>query len=272
MPLDMKNELKKVRDYYENDPLQQRFSALITGETGSGKSYLLRTARRPVHVDSFDPGGTKCYRDLIKSGDIIADTRWENEDPYEPHVFADWMEETKYRMNNRYFDKFGTYALDSASSWGDAAMNYQLRGAKRAGQAPMFRRDYTPQKVFMVNFTKKLMTLTCDFLLMGHLKTIEEVIGHDKEGEPKVRIKYRFLTTGQAVVSIPMQFDELYVLIGEETSDGIKRHLLIEAQGTYLARSRLKANGKLNAKEEPDIRKLLKKIGVPWEDKPKLVI
>ena len=76
MPYDYKKELKQVKDYYNGDPLQKRFSALVTGETNAGKTFLLRTARKPVHIDSFDPGGTKCLRDLIKSGDIIADTQW----------------------------------------------------------------------------------------------------------------------------------------------------------------------------------------------------
>jgi len=47
--------------------------------------------------------------------------------------------------------------------------------------------------------------------------------------------------------------------------------MLIDAQGTYIARSRLKSDGKLKDIEEPDIKKLLKKIGKSTEDKPKLV-
>jgi len=84
MAYDAAAELKRVRDYYQGDPLQKRFSALITGETNAGKTYILRTARRPIHIDSFDPGGTKCLSDLIASGDVIADTTWENDDPFDP--------------------------------------------------------------------------------------------------------------------------------------------------------------------------------------------
>ena len=76
MAYDAKAELARVKKYYDQDPLQKRFSAIISGDSGSGKTYLLRTARFPVHIDSFDPGGTKCLEPWIKKGDIIADTQW----------------------------------------------------------------------------------------------------------------------------------------------------------------------------------------------------
>jgi len=270
MPYDAKTELERVRNYYKSDSLQKRFSALVTGESGSGKTFLLSTARFPIHIDSFDPGGTKCLRKWIESGDIIADTQWEREDPYDPKVFGEWMKAVDIRMKTGYFDMFGTYALDSASSWGDAVMNYQLGKADHAGGAPKWNRDYTPQKTFMINYVKKLMNLSCDFIFLGHLKMLEEVVGQTKEGSDLKKVSYRFFTTGQAMVTIPMQFDELYVLKGEETSSGIRRELLIDSQGKYIARSRLKADGKLNDKEEPNIKKLLKKLNLSFEDKPKL--
>jgi len=49
-----------------------------------------------------------------------------------------------------------------------------------------------------------------------------------------------------------------------------KREMLIDSLGQYIARSRLKSDGKLDAIEEPDIKKLLKKIKLNWEDKPRL--
>jgi len=266
-----KNELVNLRKHYEGDPLQKRFSVLITGRTGSGKTYLLRTARRPIHIDSFDPGGTKCLRDLIASGDVVADTRWESEDPFAPTAFDKWKGSTERRLAMGYFDHFGTYCLDSATTWGDAAMNDQLKSRSEAGNVPNWGKDYVPQKVAMVNYIKKLMHLKCDFFLTGHLREIEEVLSVDpKTNIAHKRTEYRFFTTGQAVVTIPLLFDELYVLIARETSGGLDRRLLVEAQGKYIARSRLKGKGILNAEEPADIKALLKKIGLPSEDKPKL--
>lgn len=273
MPYDAQSELKKVREFYAGDPLQKRFSALVTGETNAGKTFLLRTARKPIHIDSFDPGGTKCLRDLIDAGDVIADTQWESDDPYEPKSFAAWMKATDLRLQLGYFQQFGTYCIDSATTFGEAVMNYQLNMASRAGETPQHRRDYMPQKTFMTNYIKKLMRIPCDFILTGHLREIKKLIRIDTStGIATEEIKYRFYTTGQAVVTIPLLFDEIYVITGKEGRDGPKREMLIDSLGTYVARSRLKAKGLLSAVEEPDIKGLLKKIGLDWADKPKLEI
>ncbi len=274
MAYDAQEELKRVRDYYNQDPLQKRFSALITGETNAGKTYLLRTARKPIHVDSFDPGGTKSLRDLISSGDVIADTRWENEDPYEPKAFAEWMKAVDLRLQLKYFHQFGTYCIDSATTFGDAVMGYQLGNKSRAGETPQRNFDYMPQKTYMTNYLKKLMTLPCDFILTGHLREIRKVLHVDpKTGVVREDVKYRFYTTGQAVVTIPLLFDEIYVIVGKgEDSKGPIRSMLIDSLGTYIARSRLKLKGLLDAEEPPDIKALLKKAGFSTEDKAKLVV
>jgi len=275
MPYDYKKELKQVKDYYNGDPLQKRFSALVTGETNAGKTFLLRTARKPVHIDSFDPGGTKCLRDLIKSGDIIADTQWEADDPFSPDRFAKWMKAVDTRIQIGYFDHIGTYCLDSATTWGEAVQAYDMGGRGKAGEVPNHRRDYNPAKVYMTNYIKKLMRISCDFILTGHLREMRNLIRIDtKTGIKFEEVKYRFYTIGQAVITIPLNFDEIYVLKGRDDRGGgnPKRELLLDSLGTYVARSRLKANGLLDAIEEPDIKKLLEKIGLDWKDKPKLEI
>jgi hypothetical protein len=267
------NELQRVKEYYAGDPLQKRFSALICGESGSGKTYLLRSCRRPIHVDSFDPGGTKCLRKWIDSGDVVADTQWEGDDPFDPTRFDKWMKAIELRFQIGYFDHFGTYCLDSATTWAASAMYSQLKSANRAGEVPNWGKDYVPQKNAMINYITKLMRLPCDFILTGHLQKHERVLSVDnKTGVVNSIIEYRFMTTGQAVVTIPLLFDELYVLKTNETSSGLERRLLTEAQGEYVARSRLKADGKLEVEEPADIKGLLKKIGLSWEDKPKLEV
>ena len=272
MPYSYQNELEKVQKYYQEDPLQKRYSALVTGETNAGKTFLLRTARKPIHIDSFDPGGTKCLSDLIKKGDIIADTQWEADDPFNPDKFAKWMRAIDIRFQINYFEHFGTYCIDSATTFGDAVMNYQLASKGREGEAPQHRHDYMPQKTYMTNYIKKLMGIPCDFILTGHLREIRKLISIDrKTGVAHEDIKYRFYTVGQAVITIPLLFDEVYVLIGKDSHGREpRRELLIDSLGTYVARSRLKANGKLDAIEEPNIKNILRKVGLDWQDKPRL--
>jgi len=52
--LDLRKEMAAVTDSYNTDAKQTRFSFLIPGDVGSGKSALLRTCRFPVLVHSFD--------------------------------------------------------------------------------------------------------------------------------------------------------------------------------------------------------------------------
>lgn len=275
MAYDPKKELERVRNYYAADPLQKRFSAIVCGNIGVGKTFLLSTARKPVFIDSFDPGGSKSLEPWIKKGDIVVDTSFENEDPYSPTAYRNWEKSTELRLQTKFYDQFGTYCLDSLSTFGDAVMNYVMstaKGGSRAGEAPMHRRDYNPQKVLIVNRIKRMMSLPCDFFLTSHLKESQDTIGYDKEGLPIITEKYRMSITGNAILTIPLQFDEIYVLLGSSGAPGskVKRELLLDSQGKYIARSRLKSQGKLDSIEEPDIRKLLKKMGLDWEDRPSL--
>lgn len=290
MAYDAAAELKRVKDYYKGDSLQKRFSALVTGETNTGKTYLLRTARLPVHIDSFDPGGSKGLRadrrwaqndpnrlsslyDEVDNpnGQIIVDTRYENDDPFDPKAYADWKKATDVRFSIGYFNQFGTYCLDSATTFGIAVMNYGLGAKNRAGEAPQMRSDYQPQKTEMTNYFRKLMNLPCDFILTGHLREMRKVLSVDtKTGVVREEIKFRFYTTGQAVVTIPLLFDEIYVITGKNDREGVRREMLIDSLGEYIARSRLKAKGFLNAIEPPDIKALLKKSGFDAQDKPRL--
>jgi hypothetical protein len=270
MSYDAAKELARVKTYYEKDVLQKRFSALICGSVGAGKTYLLRTARFPVHIDSFDPGGSKCLKPWIDKGWIVVDTSFEHEDPFNPSVWAKWTKITEIRLQIGYYNIFGTYAIDSSTKFQDAAMNFIMLGAKggsRAGESPQMRHDYTPTKVLMQNYFTKFMNLPCDFILTGHFKESEELLSVDKStGVERKKTEFRYMTIGQAAVTIPLMFDEIYVLKVE----GRERLLLLDEQGQYIARSRLKSNGKLNNEEPANIKELLKKIGLEWEDKARL--
>jgi hypothetical protein len=259
--LDINAEINKIREYYEQDSRQNSFNALVLGESGSGKTFLARTARRPVHIDSFDPGGTKCLKDLIDSGDIVADTRWESEDPLKPSEFKKWKKDFEYRRSNGYFEHFGTYILDSATTWSDAIMNYLLAKDGIAGEAPRFTKDYTPQKIMLRNYIFQMCALPCDFILTGHLKLVED---------PDKGTIFRFMTTGQGMVTIPLLFDEIYVMSTKEKSSGTEYTLLTQSTKLHMARSRMSKNGLLLPVEKPDIKALLKKAGLSCEDKPKL--
>jgi len=258
-------EARRVRESYNNDVKQKSFNALILGETGSGKTFLLRTARKPVHIDSFDPGGTKCLqkensRELLDG--IYADTRFESEDRLHPSMYQLWKGEFQRRYNMGYFSKLGTYVIDSSTSWAEVIMNRILEKAGIAGSAPRFTKDYTPQKLEIYNMLALCLDLPCDFILTAHLEQYEDKLENT--------LRYRYMVTGKGAVIIPTKFDEIYAMVPKETSEGVTYRLLTKNTGTYTARSRLAKGGKLELYEKPDIKVILRKAGMDASDKPLL--
>jgi hypothetical protein len=260
MPINVKAEAEKLRTMYLEDPRQSSFNALLLGETGTGKSYILRTARMPALVDSFDQGGTKCLRPEIESGKVLADTRYEAEDPKKPFAFTLWNDVFKQRLRDDFFSNLGTYMLDSSTSWSEAIMNSILKKAGIAGEPPRWAHDYDPQKIIIRNHLNVLLNLPCDFILTGHLEA-------DKD-EATGKIRMRYMIVGKGTVLFPLKFDEIYVMDPKETSKGTEYRLLTQTTGHHLAASRLGRGGIFDMYEKPNIKALLKKAGLPHQDKP----
>ena len=259
--LAIKKSVLDLQTMYTEDARQHSFNALICGETGAGKTYLARTARFPVHIDSFDPGGTQGLRKEIAAKDIIVDSRYENEDPLAPNAYRLWKANFLQRVRDGYFNHFGTYVLDSSSMWSVTIMNWILAADKRPGTGPKWEKDFGPQKVEIKNMIAIMTSLPCDFLLMGHLKA-------DKD-EVTGKTTYRFMSVGDSSVTIPMAFSEIYVALAESKGAVVERKLLTQKDSFYLARTRVGA-GKFERWEEPNIKAMLKKAGFPCEDKPNI--
>lgn len=250
---------ERLREYHE-DPRSKSFTGLITGKSGSGKSFLMRTMPRPIHVDFFDPGGTVNLVDLIDRGEIVPDTRWDNEDEDHPHVYSAWKDEMEMRLANNYFDMFATYVIDSSTTWADCIMNWVLKRAGIPGQAPRWAHDYVPQKVEIHKWVKKLMGLPCNFIMTGHLEA--------EKDEVSGRIHYSYMTTGKGSVTIPLLFDEVWVMDPQEKSGDVEYRILTKSTKAYTCRSRLAKDGLLEMYEPANMRNILKKAKFTYEDKP----
>ncbi len=271
--LDARIEAERLRTRYASDPRQQSFRVLVTGESGTGKTHLFRTARRPVHVDSFDPGGTLVLRDLIERGHIVADTIYETEDRTDPTMFREWARNFEHRSKNKYFESFGTYCLDSSTMWAEAIMNWVLKEAQITGKAPRWAHDYVPQKVEIQNWMRRILTLPCDVVVTGHLESIYEAVilhrGTKEEETVQVLTGYKYMTTGKGAIIIPLLFDEQWTTFAEEKGMGTEYRMITAKWKLYRARTRI-GRGVFETFEKPDIKVLLKKAGWPTNDKEKL--
>ena len=259
--LDINTEVEKLRSMYTSDPRSKTFNAVVYGGLGTGKTSLIRTARKPVLVHSFDPGGTKVLRDEIADGSILADTRFENEDPRNPTAFKLFDDEYHRLRSGKFFDHLGTYVIDSVTTWGQCAMNAVLKKAGRAGGTPQ-QNDWMPQMMMMENAMRDFVSLPCDCILIGH----DDVTKDEASG----RMFVGLMITGKLSRRVPLLFDEIYCALTKETSKGIEYQLLTRATGMYQARSRLGKGGELETYEKPDIKHILAKVGMDTDDKPNL--
>jgi hypothetical protein len=280
MVLDARIEAQHLKEVYHADPRQQSFNLLLLGEKGSGKTSLLRTARWPVHIDSFDPGGTIPLRDLIDSGDVVADTQYEYEDPYKPTAYKQWLFQLDKRIQGGYFNTFGTYCLDSATSWGDAILYWVQStigkkadgsGESFAGQTPKWNRDYKPQRTEVENCLRKLLSLPCDVIVTGHFTGEYETTTNafTREVEEKL-LRYVFHGVGATKTKVPTFFSELWITQAQEGPKGNTYRLLTQHDGYYRASTRLGRGGTFLKFETPNIKALLKKAGWPHGDKPRI--
>jgi len=262
MPLDARKEAEELRKLYESDTKQSTARVLLTGESGTGKTYGCRYAPWPLHIDSFDPGGTLSLRDQIIKGNIIADTAYENEDPFNPSAWAKWTRAFDQRLVGGYFNSIATYVIDSATTWSDACMNYMQSLHGGAGKVPQWEKDYHPQKTAIRNYLRKCMNLPCHFIMTAHLQPQK-----DNEGNVIAR---RVMFSGQGAITIPLLFDEIWVTEIVNKSDGPKYMIRTRSNGMYSARSRLSSDGLLNEQEEYNFKRILKKVKINSEDKPNL--
>uniref|UniRef100_A0A6M3K2H4 Putative ATPase domain containing protein n=1 Tax=viral metagenome TaxID=1070528 RepID=A0A6M3K2H4_9ZZZZ len=270
--LEIEAEAKKLQKMYQDDPRSKSFNAIIYGGFGTGKSSLLRTCRRPILVDSFDPGGSKVldgYMDIkgwpeeYKLDDeIYKDTRFEVEDPSRPTAAKLWDEEYHRRKRMGFFDQIGTYAVDSMTTLAQDIMYSIMQKAGRAGGTP-FQQDWLPQMTVIENFMRDMVSLPCDCILIGHDDA-------DKD-EATGRMFIGLMITGKLKRRVPLLFDEIYSAQTNETSSGIEYKLLTRSTGLYQARTRLGKGGELDTYEKPDIKNILRKVGLPTEDKPRLI-
>jgi len=257
-------------------PQRGNFNALISGKYGSGKTYLIGTAPKPIFIDCFDPGGMITLERGIEAGDIYADTRWEDEDPMDPSVYLEWAKEFNRRGKSGFFNEIATYAIDSLTTWQKAILNHVMHKAGMAGEEPSWGsphdQTWGPQKRHIRNNIRKILKLPCNVIMTAHLMPKYKEVGTGKNKQ-RILVGHDINTTGALRDELPSQFAEVYVMQTKKVQpsdscpSGIAYNILTQSTGLYDARSRLAANGNILAAEAPDLKGILRKAGYPTEDR-----
>ena len=253
-PLDVKKTMTELMEMYKSSPKSQKTNFLLYGGMGTGKTTMaVETSRQPVLVHSFDPGGiVSISPELIESGKVLVDTRFENESPKNPTAFQEWDTEFFRLLNGDFFPNIGTYVIDSGTTWSSAAMNEVLKKAGRKAGVPQ-QNDYLPQMTLLENALKVICSLPCDVVFICHEKVDKDEVTGKIHAAP--------LLTGKLTTRVPLLFDEIYHATAKETSKGTEFTVQTQPCTTYRARTRIGRRGLLDKFEKPDIKYLLKKCG-----------
>lgn len=262
--LQLTKRWQDIQQLYKDMRSFQSFSALVRGEEGVGKTTLITTGRRPILIYSFDPKGTVVIESVpelrkgLEEGWIAIRPYWG--DSYkDPVMYERWEKDWNEDKQSGLLENVGTVAIDSGTVFLDLLSNYI---AKRFGRPnrQLAIQDYALIYAIIKKVIYETSAQNCDFIFTVHLEMEKD----DITGEIISSIKtYKGLKT-----EIPLLFTEKYTMRKKQTPQGVKYVLLTNDQGRFKASTQIGAGGKFDIEEEPNIKNLLKKAGLPYEDKP----
>jgi len=263
----VKQQAEAIRNQYNEYSSYNTFSALVMGIYGVGKTSLITTMPRPILIESFDPKGTvvveRLYPEEIKNGNILIRRYWD-EDFRKPTEYLRWEDQWEADLESGFLDQLGTYAIDSLTTLLDALANYfSIKLQRDRTKQKLAMNDYLVIYDLMKNIIKRSSSRNCNFITTGHL--VEE------QDETTSKVEARLKTFKGLKTDIPLLFTEKYVLQKRMQSGIPKYELLATSAGRYEASTQLGAGGKINPIEEPNLKAIMKKVGMDNSDKPSLI-
>jgi hypothetical protein len=258
-------QAQDIRKMYLDQKRADTMSILVMGLFGTGKTRLCASGRLPLLIDSFDPKGTivleQVYKEEIASGMILIRTFW-NESSKKPTEYKRWETQFENDVRTGFLDRFGTYAIDSASTFIDALSN-KVSVIKGREDGTLAIQDYKIIYNTIKDIIKVASSQDCDFILTAHLvDEVDEVTG---------KVVSQLSVYRGLKAAIPILFTEKYVLMNKPGAGGVERQLLTQDYKTFKASTQVGANcfGQI---EEPNLSKLREKAGFPTEHKSSLLI
>lgn len=230
-----------------------KLKVLIYGESGSGKTYTLSTAPKPLYILDLDngvetlagvPGITYDIFDHTSLG-LPANAAWKRHaTKLINNVKAKIRELIKHC-------EYASVALDSSTQFGDW-LGYHLIGLNnRWNQDPMLRiQDYGTIAEEMADLFMMMLQIDANIFITGHGRVVMD--------EEKGNILHLPLMTGQKFPQkVPMYFDEMYRTVVKVKPGTNRNEYLLQTQNDskWSAKTRLNRYNEDTGKLEPILDK-----------------
>ena len=261
----------RYKDQYKTAASTSYWHGLVVSVKGVGKTYLIKTMPKPVFVFSFDPGGTDTLIKEKKEGSVIIET-YETDDFSKPHAYMNFQKDINEMGSTGFLKEFASVCFDSLTLLQSIMVSHLMKVNGRLGPTTglmnptehgMRIQDWGTILTLMRMHITQLHSLPCHTLMTGHVeKKLDEIKGGF----------VRQLSLGGASKNhIPYMTSEVYYLLKQDRDKGDlkkgSRYLLTEGDGDYEATSRLAVTGKIKQYEEPNLRRLMKNVGLEADDK-----
>lgn len=268
--------ISSIKEIYGEEAAKEPSTAtLIYGLNRTGKTHALTTARRPILIHSFDPGGLElpAIQKGINEGWILAEP-FEEGTPRRivpsvsgtslaDAVYTRWATRFMEELEAGLFGLLGTYVLDTGTSMVAATLSQVAVQFGRKEGAPT-EKDYKFANKRLYDFVHTVVAeLPCDFILNCHVYSWT-----DKDSKKTLNDVSLPWAVRHSVMNA---MHEIYLARSERTSSGQKYWWQTASDKDFFAGSRL-SGGKLSFKEPQDFKAILKKLGRRHEDAPPLDI
>lgn len=226
-------------------------SALLLGESGTGKTQMLETLPGTTLIHSFDPGGLDTLEKCINTTDkIMPDVRWESSNGDKP-LATEWEREFARLLRDKVFNEVDNYVIDSYTFFSQMYIDYI---SKKYNRETMQIQDWGKLGGIIKDKLKECCSLPCRFILTGHIVPLKETVADQER-----TVGYSILANPKLQLHIPSLFSEIYCLTTKTQGQAVVRELLTDRYRNYVAKTRV-GRGVFKMFETPDFTYLLNKL------------
>ena len=240
-----------------NYDAKRKFTCLTFGPSSSGKSFAIKTLPAPIHVFSFDPGGSEPLYNEIQNGRITVD-RFEELSYKDPQCLRNFEKAYTEEKAMGLFDYVNCVVLDSLTMYLQACMYHVLKERKKVGEQPG-KLEWGMSNTMIMKMINELMTLPCHLVLIAH----EDI----KEDEKRGLLTRTIVANKGVQLIVPALFTEIYYQKSDfKKGERINTFTTVPID-ELISRTKIGGGALLEAKEPADYSVFMKKLGFDVADK-----